>query len=231
MGYLAASFDASFGQLRSALQRERLFTSDVSHELRTPLMIITSSSELLEASTLAARERRQVTRIKRAAEEMRGLVETFLLLARSTSRSERLTGSASLLQRAQWQFEQWQAAFDDKGLDFQLLLEDDDEGEYHPGLLSTIVSNLLRNALHYTNEGEVRLVLTTHGFRVEDSGQGVPGAQQSDIFQPFFRGSEARGEGFGLGLSLVKRICELQGWDVQMYSLTPEGSCFEVRLK
>ncbi|MFO7705863.1 MAG: sensor histidine kinase, partial [Halopseudomonas sp.] len=87
-----------------------------------------------------------------------------------------------------------------------------------------------RNALHYTERGEVRLLLSAGGFRVEDSGPGVPSDQQTNIFEPFVRGSEARGEGLGLGLSLVKRICAHQGWQVRMHSLSPAGSCFEVRL-
>jgi signal transduction histidine kinase len=93
------------------------------------------------------------------------------------------------------------------------------------------MSNLIRNALHYTAQGEVGLLLSAHGFRVEDSGQGVPSEQQDEIFKPFVRGSGARGEGLGLGLSLVKRICTYQGWEVRMYSLPTEGSCFEVILK
>ena len=230
VGNLAESFDATLGQLRRSLERERLFTSDVSHELRTPLMIIASSAELLDAAPLAEREQRQVARIQRAAEEMRGLVETFLLLARSKARPERLVGNASLLQVAQEQAERWQHAFVDKGLKFHLLVEQEDHGSYHVGLLGTVMSNLLRNALHYTEQGEVRLLLTTSGFRVEDSGQGVPAEQQTRIFEPFVRGSEARGEGLGLGLSLVKRICAHQDWEVHMYSLRPVGSCFEVRL-
>lgn len=230
VGNLAASFDATLGQLRRSLERERLFTSDVSHELRTPLMIIASSAELLDTASLGEREHRQVARIKRATEEMRGLVETFLLLARSKARPERLVGSASLMQVAQEQAERWQNAFVEKGLKFHLIVEQDDHGSYHAGLLGTVMSNLLRNALHYTEQGEVRLLLTAGGFRVEDSGQGVPTEQQTNIFEPFVRGSEARGEGLGLGLSLVKRICAHQGWEVRMHSLTPVGSCFEVRL-
>lgn len=230
VGNLAAAFDLTLGQLRRSLERERLFTSDVSHELRTPLMIIASSAELLEAAPLSEREQRQVARIKRATEEMRALVETFLLLARAKTQPQRLVGSASLLQVAQEQAERWQPALAEKGLRFQLLVEQDDHGRYHAGLLGTVMSNLLRNALHYTEQGEVRLLLSAGGFRVEDSGPGVPSDQQTNIFEPFVRGNEARGEGLGLGLSLVKRICTHQGWQVHMHSLSPAGSCFAVRL-
>jgi len=230
VGHLAAAFDETLGQLRSSLERERLFTSDVSHELRTPLMVIASSAELLEASSLDERKARQVNRIKRATDEINELVETFLLLARANSAAQPLTGGATLAQVAQEQGQRWGPRFGEKGLDFQLLTEGQDSALYHAGLLATVISNLLRNALHYTEHGAVRLVLEAGGFRVEDTGQGIPSGQQDSIFQPFIRGSQARGEGLGLGLSLVKRICAHQRWQVRMYSLPAGGSCFAVKL-
>jgi signal transduction histidine kinase len=59
---------------------------------------------------------------------------------------------------------------------------------------------------------------------------GIPLAEQERMFQPFVRGAEERGEGLGLGLSLVKRICAHQGWEVGLTSRQPQGSCFLVRL-
>lgn len=93
VGQLAASFDTTLGLLRRALMRERLFTSDVSHELRTPLMVLASSCELLlESPGLDERGRDRVRRMAAATEEMRGLVQTFLLLARSRSTVGRPNG-------------------------------------------------------------------------------------------------------------------------------------------
>lgn len=230
VGHLAAAFDETLGQLRSSLERERLFTSDVSHELRTPLMVIASSAELLEASVLDERGRNQVDRIQRATAEISDLVETFLLLARATTHPNPTGGSLTLEQVARELAERWAPRFAEKGLAFNLVIEEHNPQLLHGSFLSTVMSNLMRNALHYTEHGEVRLLLSARGFRVEDTGQGVPRAQQEDIFKPFVRGSEARGEGLGLGLSLVKRICAHQRWQVRMYSLPAGGSCFEVNL-
>ena len=92
------------------------------------------------------------------------------------------------------------------------------------------MNNLLRNAWHYTDSGQVRLCLERGGFRVEDSGSGIAEDQHELIFQPFFRGPQARGEGLGLGLSLVKRICTHQGWRITVENRPSGGSCFRVRL-
>jgi signal transduction histidine kinase len=228
VGHLAAAFDETLGQLRSSLERERFFTSDVSHELRTPLMVIASSAELMAAGTLGERECRQVERIDRATAEISDLVETFLLLARANTHPSPLVGSATLEQVAREQAERWAPRFTEQGLIFNLIVEEENHALLHGGFLSTVMSNLMRNALHYTPQGEVRLLLAANGFRVEDTGQGIPSAQQDNMFKPYVRGSQARGEGLGLGLSLVKRICAYQRWQVRMVTLPAGGSCFEV---
>ena len=229
VGRLASAFDSTLGKLRQSLERERLFTSDVSHELRTPLMVIASSCELLEQAHLEPRQREQLQRIERASGEMRGLVQTFLHLARGSVDEADFTATESLAQVAEQQCIHWGALMHEKGLSFECLKEGADDGRYSPSLLGTVMTNLLRNAMHYTDRGHVRLFLETGGFRVEDSGTGIAQEQQEAIFQPFVRGKQARGEGLGLGLSLVKRICAHQGWSITVHNVLPTGSCFRVR--
>lgn len=231
IGQLAAAFDSTIGQIRQSLERERLFTSDVSHELRTPLMVIASSCELLAESALQPREREQIQRIARACEEMRDLVQTFLQLARDKTNATAFIATTSLKTVANTQASRWEALVREKGLDFQLLEEGQDNGLYNPIFLSTVMANLLRNALHYTERGGIRLILENNGFRVEDSGSGIPEEQHAQIFEPFVRGPQARGEGLGLGLSLVKRICTKQGWDISVNNLDGGGACFRVSLR
>jgi signal transduction histidine kinase len=231
VGQLAAAFDSTLGQVRQSLERERLFTSDVSHELRTPLMVIATSCELLAEAELQPRVSEQVARIERASEEMHGLVQTFLQLARGKTNEGVFGASSSLATVADEQANRWQPLFHDKGLAFQYVVEGQDNGLYNPTLLRSVMANLLRNALHYTDQGQVRLVLEADGFHVEDSGAGIPAAQQEQIFQPFVRGPQARGEGLGLGLSLVKRICARQGWSIVLHDQNGGGSCFRVSLK
>ena len=226
IGHLAAAFDKTLGQLRRSIERERLFTSDVSHELRTPLMVISTSCELLLENPLQDAQREQVERIARAATDMNDLVRTFLLLARSGPAET--AESATLAEVAREQAELWGPAIRAKGLGFELTDEGADTAGHNPTFLRTVMANLLRNALHYTAQGTVRLVLERDGFRVEDTGVGIPEKEQDRIFLPFVRGSEARGEGLGLGLSLVKRICEHNGWEIAAKSDRETGTCFSI---
>lgn len=102
------------------------------------------------------------------------------------------------------------------------------ETAYNATFLYAVMGNLLRNALHYTETGFIRLTLREGGFMVEDSGVGIPEEKREAMFQPFVRGTEQRGEGLGLGLSLVQRICENQGWSVSLDTMEPNGCRFSV---
>jgi len=231
VGEVALAFDEALSKLRAALGREQMFTSDVSHELRTPLMILASSCDvLLETSVLDPRARQQVTRISRATESMTQLVATFLLLARD---KDNLTAQGNLVtvrSTGDELVDIWSKHVEAKGLTFVYRAEESMTGLYNQTFLHSVMGNLLRNAWHYTDQGFVGLTLTSTGFIVEDSGIGIPLEQQDAMFEPFTRGSDKRGEGLGLGLSLVQRICTSQGWAVTLSSREPNGCRFTVEL-
>ncbi len=231
VGELAVSFDETLGRLRAALGREKMFTSDVSHELRTPLMVLASSCELLlENPHLDSRSHAQVTRVARASEGMRQLVETFLLLARIESDHPGRGPRSTVKATADELMDMWRKPIEEKGIVLRYEPGEPSTDLYNATLLHSVMSNLLRNAWHYTDEGFICLTLDPHGFSVQDSGIGIPLEKQQAMFQPFVRGDEQRGEGLGLGLSLVQRICAHQGWSVTLHSRVPHGCCFDVRL-
>lgn len=231
VGQLALAFDNTLNQLRQALDRERLFTSDVSHELRTPLMVIASTCELLlETLPPTARERVQLERIQHAADEMRELVETFLWLARGTGSAGHQASSSSLIEIAEEQLRRWRPEAIKRGLQLDFTPIDDDARRYPTPMLRAVLSNLLRNALHYTDSGSVRLELLHDGFRVIDTGAGIPEAQRLSVFSPFVRGDQTRGDGIGIGLSLVQRICAQQGWQIQLTEADGGGCNFRIFL-
>lgn len=231
VGELALSFDQALGRLRAALSREKLFTSDVSHELRTPLMILGSSCELLLSDPrLDQRASAQVSRIARASEEMTQLVDTFLMLARARESGASTGGTATLEEVAQGLVEIWGKLIGDKGISFTYRNHQQGSERYHLTFLQSVMGNLLRNAWHYTDQGSITLTLHDRGFSVEDTGIGIPLEKQQAMFQPFVRGDERRGEGLGLGLSLVQRICSNQHWQVDLTNREPQGCCFTVTL-
>lgn len=232
VGQLASAFDATFLQLHQALLRERFFTSDVSHELRTALMVLSSSSELLLAKlSPGSKEYQHAGKIERSSLDMQNIVQTFLTLARVERHASDASPKISLQQAAINQQAQWQDMFMTKGLTLELLAQQQPTAAlYNASFLETVISNLLRNALMYTETGSVQIVLDQGQFSVADTGPGISEDTQLQIFEPFFRGVNNSGEGIGLGLSMVQRICQHQGWTIAVHTLHPTGTKFTVTL-
>ena len=122
----------------------------------------------------------------------------------------------------------WRPEAEARGLTLELVTEVADDAHYRGPLLRAVMANLLRNAVHYTDHGFVRLVLRRRGFSVIDSGAGIPEDQRTRVFQPFIRGDVSRGDGIGIGLSLVQRICNRQGWTIALDEHTGGGCEFRV---
>lgn len=229
VGTLARAFDSTITLLQQALQRETLFTSDVSHELRTPLMIINSSCDLLVAKNcLDEFARQRVAMIGMAAREIQELVEAFLALARG---GETPLETTTLAAAARAEFAAWQQQAAAKGLRFTLRESGESETaarRYPAALLRTVLNNLVRNALHHTDQGEISLHLTAEGFTLRDTGSGISAAEKERVFQPFYRGTDPHRDSLGLGLSLVQRICERERWTVTLEDSPPSGCLFRV---
>ena len=90
------------------------------------------------------------------------------------------------------------------------------------------MDNLVSNALRYTEKGGVTIEISGRGFSVKDSGRGMSDEEQARVFEPFYRGKTSQGH--GIGLSLVKRICDDRGWEIFLESNSGKGSRFTVTL-
>jgi signal transduction histidine kinase len=232
VGALARAFDATITRLHQALQRETLFTSDVSHELRTPLMVINSSCDVLIARKgLDEYTRQRIDSISRSANEIKGLVEAFLALARGGDSHPEMATLNSIVES---EFQTWKQLAAKKGNRLLLQEESEDkeqmEQKYPSILLRTVLGNLIRNAIHHTTGGEIVLVLRTGGFDLRDTGSGIAAEEREQVFKPYYRGTASHRDGIGLGLSLVQRICEREEWTVRLEENQPSGCCFRVNL-
>lgn len=227
VGELARIFDHYVERLQDAIEREKAFTADLSHELRTPLAIIQGAAELLVAGAdLPARARKQVARIERAVREMSELAETLLALAREDGHRSRREASCLA-------GDVLAAALEDHrhltvGKPLEVVVEQ--RGEPQPRVAASVLhilfGNLLRNAFSYTDSGHVRITLESDRFTIEDTGQGIAPEGLARIFQRHYRGPDSTGA--GIGLSLVKRICEREGWPIAVRSLPRQGTRIEL---
>jgi signal transduction histidine kinase len=125
----------------------------------------------------------------------------------------------------------------DKGLQLRVLYKNSDrEMVNDPILLRRILSNLISNAIKYTETGGILLVCRDgdkYGFRVEvwDTGVGISPAMQEAVFSEFYKNPENTGtsEGFGLGLAIVAQLCVLLGHKLTMKSRRGRGTMVSIR--
>ncbi|WP_047514672.1 HAMP domain-containing sensor histidine kinase [Methylophilus sp. Q8] len=230
IGSLAQSFEDAYTKIKDALWRERLFTSDVSHEFRSGLMIISSSCELLlQHRSKEDADYEMIDRIARASSEMQQLLQSLLMIARAERTVVNPSSTQTLAQISQEAFNRWQLDFSRKKIAFSLVKKGalSDE-KVNADLLLAVLSNLLRNALNYTESGNVRIVLNESSISVVDTGVGIDLDQQHQVLKPFVRGSALPLDGLGLGLSLIQRICENQGWRLSLHSEPGRGSTFTI---
>ncbi|WP_295843620.1 HAMP domain-containing sensor histidine kinase [uncultured Xanthomonas sp.] len=214
VGQLAEALDDYSARLTEVVQRDREFNADVSHELRTPLAVIRGATELLlTRPNLDDKVLQRLQRIQRAEQQCSDLIGSLLLL----SRNERGQGHSNVAKVAEQLIESHRAQLGGKPL--QLLLE----GERNltidapEAALSVALGNLIGNAVKYTQEGQVVVRVLSDAVQVIDSGPGLSEEDAAKLFQRGYRGTHAgHSQGGGIGLSIVSRLCDLYGWQVNV---------------
>ncbi len=227
IGELALTLENTLRDFDKALQRERAFNADVSHEFRTPLMVISSAVEVLNLKNLTPEQRQNaLNRIDEASKRLNRLIRVFMELARG----ERLANKekASWLSVIDQALKIWEAPAKEKGLKLQFENHSTKEPMTNAAFALSVIDNLVRNAIQYTPEGSVTIELNDKSVRVIDTGVGITDSEKEKILERFVRGKHTQGEGYGLGLSLVSRICEHEGWHLSFEKNSPKGTVFTV---
>jgi len=214
VGELAKALDDYSNRLTEVVRRDREFNADVSHELRTPLAVIKGAVELLlTRPDLDEKTRTRLLRIQRAEQQCTDLTGALLLL----SRNERGQGTCNVTRAAEQLLDMHRQQLGNKPLELRL--------ERGPGLIvdapeavvMVALGNLIGNAVKYTREGEVVVRVHEGAVEVMDSGPGLSEEDAARLFERGYRGTHAgHSHGGGIGLSIVRRLCQLYDWDVQM---------------
>lgn len=219
---LVRALDHFTGRLENFIERERNFTRDVSHELRTPIAVIRGALELVERKYGDAATA-EVNRMYRTLYDMESLIETLLLLAREQAQSLP-TQQVVVNDLISHELDNLRIIHHDKPISVNveesgMLLVDAPER-----VLPILIGNLLRNAFNYTLQGSVTIRVQSDGFSVADSGIGMDKAQLNQLFKPFFRGQENAAPGYGIGMTIVKRLCNRYDWSLRLSSKMGEGT-------
>lgn len=219
---LAHDFDVYLKRLHDFIEREKLFTGDVSHELRTPLAVIYGATELLlNDRDLPPLHKKRVLRIARGINEMKEITGALLALAREKGDATSRSVECDLETVAREVIEHYKKLFHHKPIVIKLDVRSRVVIQADHAILSMILGNLLRNALSFTEQGQVTLRIDVNSIQVEDTGPGLGTNDPTPLFQPYVQGNH-NSHGTGIGLSLVWRLCELSGWRISLHN-RPEG--------
>ena len=230
VGELARALDDYAERLTDVVRRDREFNADVSHELRTPLAVIRGAAELMLArSDLDQKARARLQRIQRAEQQCTDLIGALLLL----SRNERGHGAADVGRIAEQLLDAHRGQLGGKPLELRLdgapgqLVVDAPEAA-----VTVALSNLVGNAVKYTQQGEVVVRLGESAVDVIDSGPGLSAEDAARLFERGYRGSHAEHtQGGGIGLSIVRRLCALYGWRVRVVPGADRGVVASLRFE
>jgi two-component system phosphate regulon sensor histidine kinase PhoR len=227
-------------ELRRVEAVRRDFVTHASHELKTPITAIRGFAEMLaEGSVPAADQPRILGIVREHVERLERLVEDLLELARAESDQPQLRRTPlELAALARGALEGLEARFAERRIRAELRDLGARPALADPGALEQVLSNLLDNALKYTEPGgSVCVELADEGERVRlsvrDTGIGIPAADRARIFERFYRVDKARSRalgGTGLGLAIVKHLVQAMDGEVSVESTPGMGSTFHVRL-
>lgn len=215
---LAGALDIYRERNRELLEREREFTANVSHELRTPLTRIRTGAELFaEDAALSDRARTRAERIIKAVDDMESRLRGLLFLARELSPAERVT--VNLRQSAESCLAHFRPICAQTGIAIETEIAPEVVVQADASLLHLLLENLIGNAVRYTPVGTIRVDFRNGVLTVADTGVGIPSEHLGKVFQRHYRASDSPG-GLGLGLSIVRRVCDAHGWQCAIESVS-----------
>lgn len=220
------------------------FLTVMSHEMRTPLNGILGVLDLLKTTNLNEQQTRYARIATSSSEVLLEHVNEALDITRVETGELQLTKQDfNLNELMQGLLDVFDPLAREKDLSIDMQVDPTMQETYHgdAGRLRQILTNLIGNAVKFTDQGRITLrVSGIHGpdtsslrFEVEDSGIGIPADQQEQIFEEFFALAQSEGRqtrGDGLGLSISRRIARAMDGDVSLKSAEGEGSVFTLTL-
>lgn len=226
-------------EMQRANRAKSDFLAAMSHDLKTPLHVIAGYAQLMLEGDGGAPTDVQKSHLGgtlRAADRLLEFIERILSFSKIESGEEPLRCKPVNVQALTAEVvESLQPLAQQKGLDLSAVIETQTTLNADTAKMKQVLSNLIENAIKYTETGSVKVRVYQKNagvfWTIQDSGPGIPKRYETFIFEPFGRLHSTHGrmaEGMGLGLAIVKRYVELHRGRVSVKSVPGQGSTFVV---
>jgi len=216
------------------------FLATVSHEIRTPMNAIIGLSSMLKSTGLDATQHGYLTSIQSSSNVLLNLINDILDFSRiEAGKLDLVLGYFELGDMLRHLESMFELMFQQKRLDFVCDFGETDKAIVYgdENRIRQILTNVLNNALKYTDKGQVTFRASIDDgcvcFSIEDTGIGIKEEAIQRLFSAFEQLDMVRNKqviGSGLGLAITKRLCEQMNGSIDVKSTYGSGSCFTIRL-
>jgi|SRR6056297_406119 len=219
-----------FGRMQQRIENDyfqlKEYTENMSHELQTPLSIIQNKTEaMLSQNNLTHQQAKQAKAIYEETQQLSKLGKALNLITRIENQEFQDIQTIQTAPVIEAHLEKIREMREMKELHVVTELDPEHRLTIDPGLLDIMVRNLLKNAIRYATRGST-IHIETGGQRMRFSNQGeAPDFESDQIFDRFRRGNGQKT--LGLGLSIVKKICQVSGLDIS-YEYKEGQHIFEI---
>mgnify|MGYP002752503969 FL=1 len=212
-------------------EEQKVFIENASHELQTPLAITLNKLELLaDDPSLTEKQLVQLSEVKQSLMRMTHLNKSLLMLTRIENHQYKQAESISFQALTATIIEDLSDLIAFKELEITVKEDSDFQVEMNKDLATVLVSNLLRNAIKYTEKGrEIQVRLEENSFQVKNTAKDGIRLDSNKIFQRFHKGQQDA-TSTGLGLAIVKSISDSYQLQVK-YSFEEKMHCFTLKKK
>ena len=225
---LLSSFNELLERMGELMRLQRRFIADAAHQMKTPLAGIRTQAELALRTDDPHEIRRSLEQLIRSSERAAHVLSQLLTLARTESLDQaqyKLTPVVFAAQLREWA-QPWADQALSLGHDFGLEVDpsaEDEKAWINPLMVCEMLNNLVDNALRYclTNgivTVRLRMIDGKLLLEVEDNGPGIPQAEQSLVFERFYRVLGHHASGSGLGLAIVREIAKRHQLELSLES-------------
>lgn len=225
--------------VKVAWEREKQFVADASHELKTPLTVILANTDILLKQKLPSNQSKWIESTRDEGLMMKSLVEDMLFLAKADAEDKPYIMELVQLSDAVWNTSlQFEAVAFERRINIVSNIADDIVALTNLKAVKQILGILLDNALkHAPANSDVTLSLSQRHdnavISVKNFGEPIPQAAIEHVFERFYRSDSARTRdegGFGLGLSIAKRISERLFATLEAQSSERDGTVFTLSI-